>query len=159
MAKWLKQAISNDACVNLLTRWRPEKTIALMRHGGKDPVRGIKGPRFVLGSDYVFAKQLTVRKHMKRLQGETDHIFDMRSYTGRGFDRRMLSVIIPDAIDPPFFPDAMGDFEDVILEVDEFRIKALHGFFDVCFSLSRRPGQVLRQFVFGKPIPAVTMER
>jgi hypothetical protein len=41
----------------------------------------------------------------------------------------MFSVIGPDAIDPPFFPDAMGDFEDVILEVDEFRIKALHGFF------------------------------
>ena len=66
---------------------------------------------------------------MKGLQGETDHIFDMRSDAGRGFDRRMFPVIVPDAIDSPFFPDAMGDFEDVIFEVDEFRIKALHGFF------------------------------
>ena len=48
---------------------------------------------------------------MKRLQGETDHIFDMRSDAGRGFDRRMFSVIVPDAIDSPFFPDEMGDFE------------------------------------------------
>ncbi len=45
------------------------------------------------------------------------------------FDWSMFRIIIPDAVDPPFFPNAVGDLEDIILEVGEFRIETLHDIF------------------------------
>ena len=64
---------------------------------------------------------------MQGFQGELDDALDIRGGTGRRVDWRCGAIPLADFVYLATFPDALGDFEDVVCEVCEFRVKALHG--------------------------------
>ena len=87
---------------------------------GQHPLFGCAGP------DHVFAQQAAVRKFGQCRHGRANDRFVANHHRSGRTHNDVITVVLVQRGDAPIFPYLFGDPDDVVGEVFEFAIKAVH---------------------------------
>ena len=105
---------------------RTEGAVAGMGAARHQPVRRQKARVLVARPDHVLAQKLAVGKLGQRRQGAVDHRL-VTDHQPRGEAHRQIGgVVAVQRGEAAIFPDLPGDLQDVVRQVDEPRVEALH---------------------------------
>jgi hypothetical protein len=105
---------------------RAEGPMAGMGAGGHEAVGGEEARLVVAAPDHVLAEELSVGELGEGGEGAGDHRLVAADDAGGGAQHDVGGVVVAERGDAALLPDLAGDLEDVVGEVGEPLLEALH---------------------------------